>query len=200
MSGCAKLLRERVRHAVNVLFIACWLMVGAMPAHGYFHYGGDFGGADFTPASGDTLGGTFANIGLFTIDPGSFVYGVTDSLTVYAREILIGGTLDGWQSPLGRLELYANNNLTVGGQLSGWSSIALSAQQQISLESSSVVDASRWGTSYGAVNGNALAGGSLTIVEGSDTIILQPVPLPPTALLLASGLVGIPLIRRRGGA
>ena len=58
--------------------------------------GGDYGGGDLLPADGDTLSGTFTNVGTFHIAAGDMVFvDLAVPLSVAAALIDIDGTLDG---------------------------------------------------------------------------------------------------------
>lgn len=58
--------------------------------------GSDYGGANLVPANGDVLKGTFTNVGLFEIGPGTTAFvSQGDALAVYAATISIRGVLDG---------------------------------------------------------------------------------------------------------
>ena len=58
--------------------------------------GTDYNGADLAPANGDTLSGTFTDVGLFSLPNGTTVFvapGVT--LAIYASTVSIAGAIDG---------------------------------------------------------------------------------------------------------
>ena len=60
---------------------------------------GDYGGANLTVANGDTLSGTYTNVGLFSVPAGvtGFVASLTSgpNLSVYASTVSIAGVLNG---------------------------------------------------------------------------------------------------------
>ena len=58
--------------------------------------GGNYNGANLTPANGDVLNGVFTNVGTFTVPAGAVVYVQTGvALEIHAQNITILGTLDG---------------------------------------------------------------------------------------------------------
>ena len=80
------------------LLLPALLLVGtAAPAAGLAS--GDYGGANLTVANGDTLSGTYTNVGLFSVPAGvtgfvaSFASG--PNLAVYASTVSIAGVLNG---------------------------------------------------------------------------------------------------------
>jgi hypothetical protein len=101
------------------------------PAQATTWTGADYAGADLLPANGDTLSGTFANVGLFQIGSGSTVTVASlpsgPNLVVYAATISISGTLDasgrgqgggsGGASP-------NNGSIGFGGLLPGTANVA----------------------------------------------------------------------------
>jgi hypothetical protein len=79
--------------------------------------GGDYVGGPLTPVNGDTLSGTFTNVGEFTIGSGVTAYAAPGvPLVIYAATAAIHGTLDG----SGRGQSGGNGGPASGAGLSGF--------------------------------------------------------------------------------
>ncbi len=58
--------------------------------------GGNYGGADLTPANGDVLNGSFTNVGIFHVRPGVTVYiNPGTAFSIAATCVIIEGTING---------------------------------------------------------------------------------------------------------
>lgn len=78
---------------ITAFLVLCFTVNGASAAT---IIGGDWGGADLTPAHGDVLSGTFTNVGKFSVEGARTVYVESGTaLEVHAQEILIEGILYG---------------------------------------------------------------------------------------------------------
>jgi hypothetical protein len=156
------------------------------PAHAFFYAGGDWGGGDLTLLNGDSLSGTFSNIGRFYIPAGALISGSTNNLVVNAGKILIDGSLSGLPNPGYDLKLNSLTDLILNGSLGNWKNIWLSANQSLQINSTSTI--------------SLLDGGTLSAITAAlppQTPISVTTPLPAAAWLLGSGLLGLAGIRRR---
>lgn len=81
---------------MRICLILVGLLVCARPARAATISGGDYAGANLSPAGGDVLSGVFQNVGLFRIQAGATVYvDANVPLAVYAGTVSIAGTLEG---------------------------------------------------------------------------------------------------------
>jgi hypothetical protein len=147
IGGCAM---RNIRNTITaVLFImailAATVCVHVGTAYAYTTYeGGDWGGMDFTPASGDVLSGTFTNIGRFIINAGVTVYAGSGDLSLFSSDALISGTMYG------------------GTALSP--SLYLTSQSDITMTSTGLLD--QWVSVYLAVNSGTISlNGAITLIN-----------------------------------
>jgi hypothetical protein len=206
---------------LTALMITATCFAGS--AHAYATYeGGDWGGRDFTPMSGDVLSGTFTNIGRFIINPGDTIYAKSGALSLFATEAIINGTLKGGVDASPSLTIVSSNSINLNGMLSEWSSIALDSNQIFLLSGSSIVTKQtglpvsgsitlRSGSDVFSPGSSVIisTGGNLNFDRGSfaitapvttvdgGSINLVATPVPPAVLLLSSGLVAMGFARRR---
>jgi len=148
--------------------------------------GGDWGGQDLILDDGDTLSGTFTNIGRLFIDSGITVYAKSSLVSLHTYETVINGTFWGgaeWSPSLG---IVAETSITLGGILDQWYSVSLEGETVSFLTGSDIVLLSSGGESNPGEQP----------LDYGDPITLAPVPVPSTLLLLASGL-GIAAALRR---
>jgi hypothetical protein len=170
------------------LAIALLIIATALPAHAYYYTGGDWGGRDLSLLNGDSLSGDFSNVGQFYIPTGAVISGGEGNLFVNAGSVLLDGNLIGLPAPGYDLKLSSQTDLILNGSLSSWKSIWLSANQ-ISISAASTIS---------VLDGTAAVSpiGSPTVIKGG-TLSVVPTPIPATAWLLGSGLLGLAGIRRR---
>lgn len=166
--------------AVAFLFALVTLVV-TPSAQAYYYAGGDWGGRDLTLLNGDSLSGTFSNVGQFYIPIGALVSGSTANLVINTGTARIDGSLSGVPVTGYNLEIYSLTDIILNGSISSWKNIVLSANQYIQFSESSSI--------------SSLDGGSITAA-----VPLAPpltTPIPAAAWLLGSGLLGLIGIRRR---
>jgi len=199
---------------VAVMF-AVIFTASSLPSQAYYYEGGNWGGQDLLLSDGDSLSGSFDNIGTFYIPFGAIITGRTDDLVVNANNVAIDGSLNGVSDPGYDLKLYSQTNLALNGSLSFWKNITLSANT-ITLTGSSQIS-----TLYSSATANYLPGSSAVLTIGAtapltdpriipvtlgtgETVLLTggslltlPTPIPAAAYLLGSGLLGLAGIRRR---
>ncbi len=201
-------------HAVKhllLLIIFSLLLISepfANKASAYYYSGGDWGGANLLLYDGDTLSGTFSNIGLFQINNAAVVTSITEQLGIYANSMQIDGTL--------KFDNFVYPQLT------------LSSKTSITLSSNATINASNGTLNLiaGTVNGSTtlgsgsitlgdggitLVGGSITLGNGSITLdngsttlgsggsLSLATPIPAALPLFGSGLIALGLLRRRKG-
>jgi hypothetical protein len=168
--------------AVAFLF-ALIALVATPSAQAYYYTGGDWGGGDLTLLNGDSLSGTFSNVGQFYIPNGALVSGSTANLVVNAATARIDGSLSGVPDTGYNLEIYSLTNIILNGSISSWKNIWLAANQYILISERSSI--------------SLLDGGSLAAVTPISTPLNISTPIPAAAWLLGSGLLGLFGIRRR---
>lgn len=101
---------QQVRRAIFIVVASILLVPGIFDgqAYAYLYMGGDWGGGNLVLVDGDTLSGTFNDVGLFEIDYGNTVTSVSELLGIYANNIIIDGTL--------KFEPFAHPQLTLSAQ------------------------------------------------------------------------------------
>jgi hypothetical protein len=210
-------------HAVALL-IALVALVATPSAQASYYGGGDWGGRDLTLLNGDSLSGTFSNVGQFYIPTGALVSGSAANLVVNASSFLIDGSLAGLAIPGYDLMLLARTNFILNGALSSWKNIFLGGSY-VTISNNASISTTPNTTPYapstggitltaggsvstgGSFGGNEVIGRSQEIVLGSGgSILILPInlestafvtPIPAAAWLLGSGLLGLIGIRRR---
>jgi hypothetical protein len=210
-------------HAVALL-IALFALVATPSAQASYYAGGDWGGRDLTLLNGDSLSGTFSNVGQFYIPTGALVSGSAGNLVVNASSFLIDGSLAGLAIPGYDLMLLAQTNFILNGALSSWKNIWLGGSN-VTISNSASISTIPNATPYtpvtggltltaggslsmrGSVGGNEVAGRSQEILLGSGgSILILPInldsavvvtPIPAAAWLLGSGLLGLAGLRKR---
>jgi hypothetical protein len=168
---------------IITLLMALMILTFSAPAQAYFYSGGDWGGNDLTLLNGDSLSGTFSNVGQFYIPTGALVSGSTANLVVNASTTRIDGSLTGVPVTGYNLEIYSLTNLILNGSISSWKNIWLAANQNILFSETSSI--------------STLDGGSLSAVVPISTPLSIPTPIPAAAWLFGSGLLGLIGIRRK---
>jgi hypothetical protein len=163
--------------------ITLLILTAAQPAHAYFYAGGDWGGKNLTLLNGDSLSGSFSNVGQFYIPTGALISGSAADLVVNAGKVLIDGSLTGLSVPGYNLELHSLTDFILNGSIESWKNIWLSANQSIVLTGSSSI--------------LPLEGGTIDVAVVTPPPISIPTPIPAAAWLLGSGLLGLAGIRRR---
>ena len=174
------------RHCFNYLstiLMTLVLLATAPSAHAYIYAGGDWGGKNLALLDGDSLSGTFSNVGQFYIPTGAFISGSANNLVVNAGKVLIDGSLNGLPAPGYNLELHSLSDFILNGSIGSWKSILLSANQSIVLTGTSSI--------------LLLEGGTLDVAVVTPPPISITTPIPAAAWLLGSGLLGLMGIRRR---
>jgi hypothetical protein len=163
------------------LLLALTILTVTLPAHANFYFGSDWGGRDLTLLNGDTLSGTFSNVGQLYIPAGATISGSTDNLVVNAGRILIDGSLTGLPTPGYNLNLSSLTDIILNGSINSWNNIGLTANQAIVLSGTSTI--------------SLLEGGNLTAIVPPSISITTPIPA--AAWLFGSALLGLAGIRRK---
>lgn len=210
-------------HAV-AFFIALIALVVTPSAQANFYVGGDWGGRDLTLLSGDSLSGTFSNVGQFYIPTGALVSGAADNLIVNASSFLIDGSLAGLAIPGYDLRFLSQTNFILNGSLSSWKNIWLGGNY-VTISNSASISTTPNSIPYnpaaggltltaggsistrGSTFGNEVigrsqeivlsSGGSILIMPINLELLAVPTPIPAAAWLLGSGLLGLMGIRKR---
>ncbi|NVN98844.1 MAG: hypothetical protein HXX17_05920 [Geobacteraceae bacterium] len=209
-----------LRHMGAIMMFSMLIITGTFVNHvsAYYYQGGNWGGENLFLNDGDTLSGTFSNVGLFQINNGAVVASLSDQLGIFADSIYIDGTFK-------------------FGDLTNSQVLTLSSLASIALNSNSVINVNNGvinltaGTSITS-NGSMTAGsgvltagsgiltGNLTLTIGNRDVTLPPgtetirisdggittvgggdislaTPIPPAMPLFGSGLAALGLLRRR---
>ena len=190
----------RKTHLIKIVVVVA-SMFTTLSAHAAFYNGGDWGGADLTLLNGDSLSGTFTNVGLFTIQNGALISGGASNLSVSAGSILIDGSLNGLISPDYDLSLLAQTTITLNGSLAYWQNIALVANLIAFGGSASMTNgAGMVAPISGVFPPSGFGGGSISLREGNISLgggnVNLATPIPAAACLLGSGLLGLMGIKR----
>jgi hypothetical protein len=176
--------------AIMIVLFTVMLMSAPRAAHANYYAGGDWGGRDLSLLNGDSLSGNFSNVGQFYIPTGAVISGGENNLVVNADYVLIDGNLIGLPAPGYDLKLSSQTDLILNGSLSSWKNIWLSANQSIVLDGTiSVLDGTTLSNGATLSNGGTLSSGV--------TLSVVSTPIPATAWLLGSGLIGLAKIRSR---
>ncbi len=210
------------RLATRVIFIISLSMlfvpvVFDNKANAYLYMGGDWGGGNLLLNDGDTLSGTFSNIGLFQINNGAIVTSVSEQLGIYANSINIDGTLkfENFTNPQltlssqtsivltpnsainvsnGAINLASGTTATLNGGITAGSG-AITAGSVISTGNGTLTIGNRDITLPPGTGEIRLSDGGISLVSGSD--ISLATPIPPAMPLLGSGLAALGLLRQR---
>ncbi len=213
-------LRKCEAHIIT-MFVALFVLSTNSPAHADFYVGGDWGGRDLLLADGDSLSGSFSNVGQLYIPVGALVTGGADNLTINAGRVLIDGVLSGLPVPGYGLNLSSQSDLTLNGSLNSWnnlwlsaSSIAINGNIQLLAASNAIGDNNWLSAGLSILNGRISILDSTTFTSPQPVVLTQiispvdlqagslelvPTPIPAAAWLLGSGLLGLAGIRRRQG-
>jgi hypothetical protein len=192
-----------VKNKIILTLAVSLILAGTLPASASFYGGGDWGGGNLTLLDGDSLSGTFSNVGLFYIPTGAVISGSSDNLSINAGTIRIDGSLSGLPSPGYDLKLTSLADLILSGSIASWNYTQLAANSIILSNGSSISGvggATSSITLLGSTSGTVLLGGgnsSVTISVGSgagsgylppsDAILISA----PTQLALGGGSVSI---------
>lgn len=166
---------------VRTLLTVLIFLAATQSAHAYFYAGGDWGGQNLSLLDGDSLSGTFSNVGQFFIPSGAHITGKAGNLIISAGNVHIDGQLAGLLSPGFRLEVNSLTDIILKGSLGSWKSIWLTANRSIELS--------------GAIT--LLDGQTLSAIVPLTTPITIVTPIPAAAWLLGSGLLGLAGIRKK---
>ena len=191
----------RKTHLIKIVVVVA-SMFTTLSSHAAYYNGGDWGGTDLTLLNGDSLSGTFTNVGMFNIQNGAVISGGASNLSVSAGSILINGSLNGLNSPSYDLSLLAQTTITLNGSLAYWQNIALMANLIAIGDSASITNGT--GT-VAPISGifppSGFGGGSISLRDGNISLgggnVSLATPIPAAAWLLGSGLLGLMGIRRR---
>jgi hypothetical protein len=215
---------KRVKLFKGILLLPLLLLSITSTAHAYYYTGSDWGGKDLTLLNGDSLSGTFSNVGQFYISTGAVISGSSGNLIVNASSFLIDGSLAGLAVPGYDLMLFAQTNFILNGSLSSWKNIWLGGSY-VTISNSASIATSQNSVPYdpaagsltlsaggslstgGSTGGNEVIGKSQEIVLGTGgSILILPInlespavvtPIPAAAWLFGSGLLGLVGIRKR---
>ena len=166
---------------LRTLLMVLILLAATQSAHAYFYAGGDWGGQNLSLLDGDTLSGTFSNVGQFYIPSGAHITGKAGNLIISAGNVHIDGQLTGLLSPGFKLEVNSLTDLILKGSLGSWKSIWLTANRSIELSGTITL----------------LDGQTFSAIVPSPTPINIVTPIPAAAWLLGSGLLGLAGLRRK---
>jgi len=171
---------QRICYLFTAFFVMAALFISTSTAHAYFTNwtGRDFGGQDLLLEEGDTLSGTFTNIGRLVIDAGITVSAGSSMVSLNTYETLINGTFFGGADLSPSLDIVAETSITLGGILDQWYTVSLAGETVACMTGSDIVLLPSGG------EGNP---GEQPVVDGGP-ITLAPVPVPSTLFLFASGL------------
>ncbi len=194
-------------HAVKhllLLIIFSLLLISepfANKASAYYYSGGDWGGANLLLYDGDTLSGTFSNIGLFQINNAAVVTSISEQLGIYANIIQIDGTLkfDNFVYPQltlsSKTSITTSSNATINANngtinLIAGTSGALNNDSLTSDNGSHLKTGVEISTGYGTLtNGNSLSlisGGNIT-VGGNSTLVNGGITQVGGSIILGDG-------------
>lgn len=204
------------RSIIMVGFVGLFLLLASQQGFAcYLIEGGDWGGADFTPDNGDTLSGSFINVGRFAIKAGDTIRAGSGAITIKAQDIRVDGVFVGGTELNPTLNLTSARSITVQGTLDQWSSLTFAggnvvlARGSISILNSAGDVNIFPSPSSGCVTLSAGAypdrkGPSGAFIQSADGVWIvrggsvagSAVPLPPSLFFLAPALAGTLLMRR----
>ncbi len=156
--------------------------------------GGDWGGRDFTPANGDVLLGTFTNVGRFLINAGDTILAGSGLVSLMTHDSVINGVLYGGATLAPRLELTAQEGITMNGALDRWSYISLTTGGgNITLSGSVSISALPSGsvTLHSASASGTISSGAGTLLNSSGGITIYDRPVSGTIANTGAGSLSI---------